>query len=570
MPFRISELHLIGGDSVTTGDADVVVFVGANNTGKSRVLVETMQTLSLEPGRAPHLASMFVLRDVAVELLLNGDEFVDWLAAHRARWVEPSDGHNRYRTIGAGDIFEGSARQWWNPSGRFYQLAQHLVRALFCSDRLGYLAAPGRPSPGAHLEHPVQQLATTPHLFRQFRDAFKTAFKQEVIVDAWGPNVQLRVSAQFKQEDFASGSETGMPPSGLVERLLAVPTIDTQSDGVRSFAGILLTLLTMQYPLVLLDEPEAFLHPPQARLLGRYLSTLPSGGQVFVATHSLDIMLGLIHGRADRVKIVRLSRLNGVTSARALPPAELNRIWTDPLLRFSRVLDGLFHEGVVICEGDSDSQFYAAVADEIQGGELAGPDVMFTFAGSKHRIALVATALRALGVPVTAVADFDVINDRAVLTRMVESLGGTYSAELEAKRALVDSGLRGSQARVTRSSAAELLDAALAGPDDYELTPSKVKEIRGLLEPETGWRAAKKAGAAVVPPGGASVALSELLEELARFGLFVVPSGAVESFVRAVPSTGPQWVVEVLEGGHLGTADEAKKFVRRVLTFLTP
>ena len=45
-----------------------------------------------------------------------------------------------------------------------------------------------------------------------------------------------------------------------------------QGDGMRSFASVVLHLLATVTPSILmLDEPEAFLHPPQARLLGTSL-----------------------------------------------------------------------------------------------------------------------------------------------------------------------------------------------------------------------------------------------------------------------------------------------------------
>lgn len=41
--------------------------------------------------------------------------------------------------------------------------------------------------------------------------------------------------------------------------------IEEQGDGFRSLVGIILGLLFSKGRIVLLDEPEAFLHPAQAR-----------------------------------------------------------------------------------------------------------------------------------------------------------------------------------------------------------------------------------------------------------------------------------------------------------------
>lgn len=49
------------------------------------------------------------------------------------------------------------------------------------------------------------------------------------------------------------------------DALLALPELAEQGDGIRSFFGQLLPLLARTYPLVLIDEPEAFFHPLRQR-----------------------------------------------------------------------------------------------------------------------------------------------------------------------------------------------------------------------------------------------------------------------------------------------------------------
>lgn len=56
-----------------------------------------------------------------------------------------------------------------------------------------------------------------------------------------------------------------------------LPELQDQGDGMRSFASILLDTFTSDHTITLIDEPEAFLHPPQARLLGKMLAKKQSG-----------------------------------------------------------------------------------------------------------------------------------------------------------------------------------------------------------------------------------------------------------------------------------------------------
>ena len=44
--------------------------------------------------------------------------------------------------------------------------------------------------------------------------------------------------------------------------------LNDQGDGIRSAVAILSSLITATHSLYLIDEPETFLHPPQARILG--------------------------------------------------------------------------------------------------------------------------------------------------------------------------------------------------------------------------------------------------------------------------------------------------------------
>lgn len=560
MPFRTATLHFNGGDSVDVRDADIVVLVGPNNTGKSRTLAEISSLISTHPGHPDPIN--FVLRSANIEAQQTDEEVAEWLRQNRYSWTEPSDGHERIRTFNAGEVMDYQIGQLWANAGtgRLGQLGHHLVRGLWCGERLGYLGSPTRPDPMAHPEHPVQWLVQDPAKLDTFRRAFATAFNSNVIVDAWGNSIRLRVDPNHVQDDFTSSTSDGLPDPEVMRRLAQIPLIEEQSDGVRSFAGIVMTLLTMPYPVILLDEPEAFLHPPQARLLGRYLSDLQREGQLFVATHSLDILLGLVQSRPERVLIIRLTREGGRTFAQTLPPEDLARLWRDPLLRFSRALDGIFHDGVVVCEGDTDSQFYSAVSDVLPTDPR---DVMFTYAGSKHRIPLITNALRALDVPVRAVVDFDALNDEHTLKSLVEGAGGIFSDDMKRLRGIVDAHLRGGT--IVPSVKAALSDITEVLTGEGPVTSGQVAAVREALEPETGWRAAKRSGAAVVPPGDSTVALQELMASLASAGVFVVPSGAVESFARAVPGKGPRWVVEVVEGGHLATAMEAQGFVTEVL-----
>ena len=120
----------------------------------------------------------------------------------------------------------------------------------------------------------------------------------------------------------------------------------------------------LRHPSFSWHEPEAFLHPPQARLLGQIIAQgFLSEAQLFFATHSPDVIAGLMDTVPDRLRIFRIQRDCQVNHVKELEPAILSRIASDPLMKSSSVISGLFHERVIVCESHSDSVFYSALLD---------------------------------------------------------------------------------------------------------------------------------------------------------------------------------------------------------------
>lgn len=58
------------------------------------------------------------------------------------------------------------------------------------------------------------------------------------------------------------------------DSLKAMEDLNSQGDGIRSAFAILASLIVNNHSLFLIDEPETFLHPPQARLLAKNIVSL--------------------------------------------------------------------------------------------------------------------------------------------------------------------------------------------------------------------------------------------------------------------------------------------------------
>ena len=201
---------------------------------------------------------------------------------------------------------------------------------------------------------------------------FRQAFGDDLILyRAGGSKCHLLVGNRLipdEGEDRISAS--------YCERLLASTVrLEDQGDGMRSFASVILHLLAPITPsILLLDEPEAFLHPPQARVLGEIIATEKSNrAQLFVATHSPDVLHGLIDVAPEHLRVLRIQRDGNVNRVKELDKDLVSKISADPLMKYSGVMSGVFHQRVVICEADSDCMFYSSILDvpEVHGSRTS-------------------------------------------------------------------------------------------------------------------------------------------------------------------------------------------------------
>lgn len=356
-----------------------------------------------------------------------------------------------------------------------------------------------------------------------------------------------------------------------IKRLESLATLQSQGDGMRGFAGVMLASSVGRETILLVDEPEAFLHPPQARLLGSSLvRDRPTGRQIFVATHSADVLRGILDSNSRDVRVLRLTREGSLNNARLLNNDSIRELWGDPLLRYSNILDGLFHECVVVCEADADCRFFSAVYDylDIESVEpTRRPHVMFAHCGGKARLPVVIRALRAVDVPVRAVADFDLLSDEQALHAILDALGIEWSS-VEEDWKLLKRSIDGKKPELGTSEVSQEINAILENISESAFPKQARDRIQAVLRRSSPWSTAKTVGKTFVPSGQPAQACERLLAEFQRAGLHIVEVGELEGFVRTVGGHGPKWVNAVLQR-DLGTDPElsnARGFVQRMFS----
>jgi len=533
----ISEIKFSDDTTLQFEKSDIVVLVGPNNAGKSAALKEIVTLLKTKAMKEK------ILKDITIKK--EGDETELFALLDKIATKTPSNPNDM--------LYDGFGFQIW----------QSTVKNIFSDhhDGIGDLIAlfansltteqrlqAANPAQNIKLttqakQHPIHYLQENDDLEQQFSNYFRQAFGTDLIVHR---NAGSEVPLYVGEKPIIESGEDRVS-STYLRKLEKLDLLHEQGDGMRSFVGVLLNAFISNHSLLLIDEPEAFLHPPQARLLGKMLAKdLPSERQLFLATHSEDFLKGLLDSNINKLKIIRIQRDGDINIIHSLTSADIESVWSDSLLRHSNVLNGLFHSKVVICESDSDCRFYSAILSVLfDNTNTIIPDILFIHCGGKHRIPTAIKALKKLNVQLKVVSDFDILNDISPLKEIFENLGGIWS-EIENEWRLVKTEIEQKRPELLTADLKAEIENIFSTTSDRFFPKKKISEIQKALKKASAWTEAKEVGKAYIPSGNATQAFDRMQMKLQEKGILVLEVGELESFVKSIGNHGPKWVSEVL------------------------
>ncbi|SOZ17073.1 conserved hypothetical protein [Cupriavidus taiwanensis] len=557
----IESISFSGGQRAQFGGDDLVIIVGPNNAGKSATLREMLSRLQVAAYAQP---TSQVLSGLEIRKTTDKDEVWDVIRSIG----KPQAGNPEFHYFAGQGAGQDAVNEFVNNPRSFAPLCNWFVAHIDASSRLGLAQAQEAPDFGTQgPSHPMHRLHQSLHTMEKLARWFKRAFGTEIAIDRFaGRMIPLHVGPNVAPKDGDN-----LLSEAYWKRLRESPRLDVQGDGMRGFVGILMHVLLGHQTISLVDEPEAFLHPPQARQLGKRIAEEHASGQVFIATHSADFLRGALEAKDRPVRVLRLRRVENKNHVSELTPEDIRKVWSDPVLRYSNILDGAFHEKVVICEAEGDCRFYSAIADALRDEDdhAYARDVMFAQSGGKGGVPKLVKALKSLDVPVAAVVDFDVLMSQGQLWAIVEALGGvkeSYEADYRAVKNSIDE-----LGKTSPTAFKEKLLAVLDGIDymQDEVSRKNLADMQKVLRVSVGNARAKESGLGMLSRAARPVG-QRLLDAFAAIGLFVVPNGALESFVTAEAEEKNPWVAAVLEtyGNTLKTSPEldgARQFVARVI-----
>jgi ABC-type transport system involved in cytochrome c biogenesis ATPase subunit len=549
------------------GPGSVTAVVGGNNAGKSTLLSQIRDFLAFQGSHlqpTPNPQTPHVVTAIKTEWSGTRDDMEAWIRGSATIIGDPPNEMAQAPSIGSQSLHELLERHGQPfPGHRWNWFVNHQP----ASGRVGVVETAERLySIGDPPNHPLHMMYKSAEISEEVRKLAKRIFDIDLYLEGARSQFNLRLGHPTVAEPLITAVT-----KEYVDDVEALPLLSGQGDGIRSALGMLIPLITNTFPLALIDEPEAFLHPPQARIAGRAIgeNATKTKTQVILATHDKNILRGLVESNV-KLTIVHLRRDPGDdhASAKVLGPEDISDLWKDVTLRYSNVIEGLFHSAVIVTENDRDSHFYEAAIDATSES-LSSTDpppshnLMFVGADGKTNISKIVLRLEKLGVRAVSTPDLDILDSEKVMEKLVEAHGGTW-AELEStyKKAVAQFLPKPNAPKLADVRAT--IDEILATTEHDKLNEDMARRIKNAVTlPSDSWNKLKEAGTYAFT--AELVAATTLLEELDRLGIVTVKVGVLEKFLTTTTAPkGPEWLPVALEAGAHKTGP-AQAHVKRLL-----
>lgn len=502
---------------ILDGSKGVTIFVGPNNSGKSALLEALYGNFNHRFGKRQPALKKLTFRHFDINSLEERIEFrgksddasveISGISRTRRDWI--SGFRDKREWLGqTGKLLREGACIWLNGTTRLATLGE---------ESGGNLTNPSRP---------LERLLTDDPRRKNFQSAVFEGIGRYPFIDRITSNGTLKLAFSEKKPDAVT--ERGVD-NNLLEYVKSSLDRASVSDGFNAYVGIIGTLFASDYRCILIDEPEAFLHPALARTLGKQIAVLAKDKQVFAATHSAEFLMGAIESGVP-IRIVRLQYEKSVASACLLDGAELKTFMNDPLLRSANVLSGLFARSVIVGESDTDRAFYQEINTRLlsERDQRGIENAVFLNAQNKQTVTRIMRLLRKMGVPTVGIVDLDVFSEG----------GENWSKQMDA--AGIPQEMR-STLEVSRKSIFECLKAAST---DREKKDFKRRGGIALLEK------------------GSKEAAENVIDNLKNYGLIIVPCGEIEGWLAKlhVSRSKNNWLHCIFDA--LGSNADKPEYVR--------
>lgn len=551
----IKKIKFNDNTEIELNNDDIVVFVGANNVGKSRVLKDIKNDI-LESSSKKVIVDEIEYQDTNFEEINMRNYFKNNFELGPNGYdiaVDVNHTHNynehNFQNVKSGD--------------------KHFYKVLF-----SFLSTESRLNMTAPISYSFINDKLRFNVMRKLeRDKKNITTLNDIVFSCFGKKIDISEgtwqNAVFKLYKFGTKDEIDKSVSADTREarclLESLENLNDQGDGIRSAVAILASLITTTHSLYLIDEPETFLHPPQARILGRNIVDLSQNKQCFISTHNIDLLRGMLEKNYARIKIIKINRTDNVNEFYVLDNDSIKVVSDDKNLKYSNILNGLFYNTVVLCENESDCKFYSALLEKIDND--CYQNTLFCAVGGKDQFKIIIPLLNKLKINFLVIADLDLINNRDKLKDLINSIetnkynqiSSIHNDFLNLFESKTDD-----QVKKQSEIKEEILSFITDTPYMSDETASKIRQV---LKNISHLKLLKNCGKSCLPAGECVQKYNQIINFLNKSNIFVVECGEIERFITEIDGHGSLWVEEVFK--KYPTLDEpeysnAKDFIKKV------
>ena len=551
----IKEITFNNGNKIKFNKDDIILLVGANNVGKSRALKDLREDLNNTS------KSKVIIKNVAYEATgFSGDKLRDYFERNIAKssyggynvWMDDSNSHT----------FDEHSFTNISDEKDYY-------KAMF-----SFLSTENRLS----LTRPInfnlvvdnQSLNIVQKLEKDFdsitdlNQALDLGFQSSV--EVYEDYVDGHLIKKYKigeSQTIADAIDSNSREK--VNKLRSFEDLHNQGDGIRTAVAILSSVIVSEHSLFLIDEPETFLHPPQAKILGKNMVKLSTGKQLFISTHNIDFIRGVLEEDSSRVKIIKIDRLDNYNTFNLVENDSINRISSDKNLKYTNILNGLFYNQVVLCENESDCKFYSAI---LEHEELTiYQNTLFCAVGGKEQLKKIVPLLKELNIDYRIIADIDLINNIDSLKQLLNSaIPECYNEIAVQHKKFLENFQKETNSQVKTQEVIRSEINSLFNEDKY-ISSKTAEQMKSLLRDVNNLKLLKTGGKAIIPQGDCVRLFKQIVDFLKENNIYVLECGEIERFVPDISGHGNNWVEKTFtkyEDISADVYDEARKFIRTV------
>ncbi|MDQ8759322.1 ATP-dependent nuclease [Streptococcus ruminantium] len=551
----IKEITFNNDNKIKFNKDDIILLVGANNVGKSRTLKDLREDLNNTS------KSKVIIENVAYEAAgFSGDKLREYFERNIEKssyggynvWIDDNDSHT----------FDEHSFTNISDEKNYFKA---LFSFLSTENRLG-ITKPINFNYKVDNQslNIIQKLEKDSDSITNLNQALDLGFQKSV--EVFEDYVDGHLIKQYKiGESQTIADAINSNSREKVNKLKPLEDLHNQGDGIRTAVAILSSIIVSEHSLFLIDEPETFLHPPQAKILGKNMVKLSFGKQLFISTHNIDFIRGVLEEDSARVKIIKIDRHDNNNAFNLVDNDSITKISNDKNLKYTNILNGLFYKQVVLCENESDCKFYSAI---LEHEDLTiYQNTLFCAVGGKEQFKKIVPLLKELNIEYQIIADIDLINNIDSLKQLLNSaIPNSYNEIAGQHKKFLENFQKETNSQVKTQEVIRAEINSLFNEDKY-ISSKTAEQMKSLLRDVNSLKLLKTGGKAVIPQGDCVRLFKQIVDFLKENNIYVLECGEIERFVPDVSGHGNNWVEKTFtkyEDISADVYDEARKFIRTV------